>query len=109
MIFFSNCACKSEKNIYIKCTNLIRRDGRVVEGATLEMLYRGNSIAGSNPTLSAIFLQKNGGTKPSVYALAGYAVTSKASLHCAKHNFTSSRGVSRSSLNNRYALFACPP
>jgi len=29
----------------------------------------------------------------------------KASLHCAvRHNFTSSRGASRSSLNNRYAL-----
>ncbi|MBR7140036.1 MAG: hypothetical protein IKD44_10865 [Lentisphaeria bacterium] len=29
----------------------------------------------------------------------------KASLHCAvRHNFTSSRGDSRSSLNDRYAL-----
>jgi hypothetical protein len=29
----------------------------------------------------------------------------KASLHCAvRHNFTSSRGASRSSLNNRYAF-----
>ena len=28
----------------------------MVEGAALEMLYRGNSIVGSNPTLSAIFL-----------------------------------------------------
>ena len=27
----------------------------MVEGAALEMLYRGNSIVGSNPTLSAIF------------------------------------------------------
>ena len=31
------------------------RDGRVVEGAALEMLCRGNSTVGSNPTLSAIF------------------------------------------------------
>ena len=28
----------------------------MVEGAALEMLYRGNSIVGSNPTLSAIFM-----------------------------------------------------
>src|SRR5262245_53103745 len=32
-----------------------RRDGRVVEGARLESVYRGNSIEGSNPSLSAIF------------------------------------------------------
>src|SRR5690348_9926415 len=31
-----------------------RRDGRVVEGARLESVYRGNSIEGSNPSLSAI-------------------------------------------------------
>src|SRR5205807_2976126 len=31
-----------------------RRDGRVVEGARLESVYRGNSIQGSNPCLSAI-------------------------------------------------------
>ena len=30
----------------------------MVEGAALEMLYRGNSIVGSNPTLSAIFFKK---------------------------------------------------
>ena len=30
-----------------------RRDGRVVEGARLESVYRGNSIEGSNPSLSA--------------------------------------------------------
>ena len=34
---------------------LKRRDGRVVEGATLEMLCRGNSTVSSNLTLSAIF------------------------------------------------------
>ena len=33
----------------------IWRDGRVVEGARLESVYRGNSIMGSNPILSAIF------------------------------------------------------
>ena len=32
---------------------LNRRDGRVVEGARLESVYRGNSIEGSNPSLSA--------------------------------------------------------
>ena len=31
----------------------IRRDGRVAEGARLESVYRGNSIQGSNPCLSA--------------------------------------------------------
>ena len=30
------------------------RDVRVVEGARLERVYRGNSIVGSNPTFSAI-------------------------------------------------------
>ena len=30
----------------------------MVEGATLEMLCRGNSTVGSNPTLSAIFTLK---------------------------------------------------
>src|SRR4051794_2529993 len=33
-----------------------RRDGRVVEGARLESVFRGNSNVGSNPTLSAIIL-----------------------------------------------------
>ena len=32
------------------------RDGRVVEGARLESVFRGNSNVGSNPTLSAIYL-----------------------------------------------------
>ncbi len=32
-----------------------RRDGRAVEGARLESVYRGNSIEGSNPSLSAIY------------------------------------------------------
>jgi hypothetical protein len=35
-------------------TDANRRDGRVVEGARLESVYRGNSIEGSNPSLSAI-------------------------------------------------------
>lgn len=33
------------------------RDGRVVEGAALEMLFRGNSNEGSNPSLSVLKLQ----------------------------------------------------
>ena len=36
--------------------SLIWRGGRVVEGARLESVYRGNSIMGSNPILSAIYL-----------------------------------------------------
>ncbi len=31
------------------------RDGRAVEGAALEMLFRGDSNEGSNPSLSAKF------------------------------------------------------
>lgn len=30
------------------------RDGRAVEGAALEMLFRGNSNEGSNPSLSVL-------------------------------------------------------
>jgi hypothetical protein len=30
------------------------RDGRVVEGAALEMLFRGDSNEGSNPSLSVL-------------------------------------------------------
>ena len=45
------------------------------------------------PLSPPFFCQKNGERRR------------KSSLHCAvRHNFTSSRGASRSSLNNRYAL-----
>jgi negative regulator of sigma E activity len=33
--------------------HILRRGGRVVEGARLESVYTGNRIAGSNPALSA--------------------------------------------------------
>ena len=33
---------------------ILWRGGRAVEGARLESVYRGNSIMGSNPILSAI-------------------------------------------------------
>src|SRR5579863_2824856 len=36
-------------------TTTFRRDGRVVEGARLESVFRGNSNEGSNPSLSASF------------------------------------------------------
>ena len=40
---------------------ILWRGGRAVEGARLESVYRGNSIMGSNPILSAInFKPKNG-------------------------------------------------
>ena len=39
----------------LSCINIIWRGGRVVEGARLESVYRGNSIMGSNPILSAIY------------------------------------------------------
>ena len=47
-----------EKNKYsiFKCINW--RGGRVVEGARLESVYRGNSIMGSNPILSATNFQR---------------------------------------------------
>src|SRR3990167_4354796 len=37
----------------------IRRDVRVVEGARLESVCRGNSTVGSNPTLSASLTQRS--------------------------------------------------
>jgi hypothetical protein len=43
---------------------LARRDVRVVEGARLESVCRGNSTVGSNPTLSASFSPRCG--KPSL-------------------------------------------
>ena len=57
-------ACNSPGSMVYYTLSYLRRDGRVVEGAALEMLYRGNSIVGSNPTLSAIFMLKNGGFAP---------------------------------------------
>ena len=39
--------------------SLSRRDVRVVEGARLESVCRGNSTVGSNPTLSAICLARS--------------------------------------------------
>ena len=38
---------------FVRITSRTRRDGRVVEGARLESVFRGNSNVGSNPTLSA--------------------------------------------------------
>ena len=43
-----------EKNKYSIFKYINWRGGRVVEGARLESVYRGNSIMGSNPILSAI-------------------------------------------------------
>jgi hypothetical protein len=38
----------------LKNQGFVWTGGRVVEGARLESVYRGNSIAGSNPALSAM-------------------------------------------------------
>ena len=55
--------CKSIKSknnciklfiLYTLSVLMLWRDVRVVEGARLERVYRGNSIVGSNPTFSAI-------------------------------------------------------
>jgi hypothetical protein len=40
------------KNAFVKIELRIGRGGRVVEGAALEMLFRGNFNEGSNPSLS---------------------------------------------------------
>ena len=45
--------CLTARNLLI----LNRRDVRVVEGARLESVCRGNSTEGSNPSLSAILLR----------------------------------------------------
>ncbi len=44
---------KDSQTGQLSSVNRLRRDGRVVEGARLESVYRGNSIEGSNPSLSA--------------------------------------------------------
>ena len=46
---------------YNQITRMVRRDGRVAEGARLESVFRGNSNVGSNPTLSA---RNNQGPSP---------------------------------------------
>jgi integrase len=58
---------------------LDRRDGRVAEGARLESVYRGNSIVGSNPTLSA-----NSSLRSSlpVERAAGQGASGAAWAHC---------------------------
>ena len=88
----------------------------MAESNSLLNCRRSNLTAGSNPALSAIFFAKMRDSLnemkaiPEKHFFAKNGERSrKASLHCAKHNFTSSRDASRSSLNNRYALLACPP
>jgi hypothetical protein len=49
---------------------LPRRGGRVVEGARLESVYRGNLIEGSNPSLSASALFLPVGPLPSRAVMA---------------------------------------
>ena len=53
-----------------------RRDGRVVEGATLEMWWWATIRGFESLSLRHFFCQKNGERRR------------KSSLHCAKHNFT---------------------
>jgi hypothetical protein len=43
----------------VPSSNPIWRDGRVVEGAALEMLCRGNFTEGSNPSLSVLKFRWN--------------------------------------------------
>jgi hypothetical protein len=42
-----------QANIFVYLQNQKKRGVRVVEGASLESLYMGNCIVGSNPILSA--------------------------------------------------------
>ena len=46
----------------------------MVEGARLESVYRGNSIEGSNPSLSAIYNQ-NVGAVPIAFAAAFFSMS----------------------------------
>jgi hypothetical protein len=48
-------ASDSLTNLAARSVAIPRRGGRAVEGAALEMLFRGNSNEGSNPSLSAKF------------------------------------------------------
>lgn len=48
--------CKFFLGCYIVWINSLRRDGRAVEGAALEMLFRRNLNASSNLALSAIYI-----------------------------------------------------
>lgn len=50
--------CNSRPGRYIALASVIRRGGRVAEGARLESVYTGNRIVGSNPTPSARPFQK---------------------------------------------------
>ena len=56
-------SCGNTQNIYLLLRLFIWRGVRVVERASLESLYTGNCIVGSNPTLSAKrdFPHKKGG------------------------------------------------
>ncbi len=51
--FFECCRMNWESVSLLPERNLIRRDGRVAEGARLESVYTLTRIVGSNPTLSA--------------------------------------------------------
>ena len=84
--------CFLLKQCYFKRALYTRRAGRVVEGAALEMRCTARYRGFESLALRHFFCKKNGERRR------------KSSLHCAKHNFTSSRGASRSSLNHRYAL-----
>ena len=58
MYFFQKTTCNFIKRGYITLLSHLRRDGRAVEGAALEMLFRRNPNASSNLALSAIFYAK---------------------------------------------------
>ena len=55
MYFFQKTTCNFIKRGYTTLLSHLRRDGRAVEGAALEMLFRRNPNASSNLALSAIF------------------------------------------------------
>ena len=82
----------------------LRRDGRVVEGATLEMLCRGNSTVGSNPTFSAIFFAKKMANED---ASLLFTVQSTTSLKRRSLFFTSSPSRREALLVKSLPVFAC--
>ena len=64
----------------------MRRRGRVVEGARLESVYRGDSIVGSNPTVSAT-----------------------TSIGLVRRSPNSGRGLYKAAISDSYLLHRCPP
>src|SRR5580698_7731415 len=80
------------------------RDGRVVEGARLESVYRGNSIEGSNPSLSAI-LRRGGSVGHVLFSLRGR----RAASYCCGRNHAGRRSICKIAFHPLDTLFLTIP